>query len=288
MAQSAETVSTFLDELAYQLKPVGDKERVILLKLKGREERGLPFSGELSMIDLHYYKDQVVRNQYGVDHNQLKEYFPLEVVTQGLLDICQDLLGLSFSLVHGVPAWHADVTLFSVTDRSSGRTMGQLYLDLFRREGKEVIGCNGYCSILQPGCLLSDGSRQMAIAAIVTKFSKPTADLPCLLEHSQVKTFFHEFGHAMHHLCAQVDYAVFISWNVELGFEEAPSQLLENWVWEKEPLQRISKHYKTGAPIPDDLLDKLVKSRLADVGMHALRIFKAELNQTLHTLSDLN
>jgi Zn-dependent oligopeptidase len=258
------------------------------LKKKERTSFDLPFDGKLNSWDFRYYNRLLLESEYQVNDEEIKEYFSLTTVTQGMLDLYQTVLDLKFTEIPEPPVWHADVKLFEVRDRSSQDLVGYFYLDLFPRDGKYT---HAACFGLQPGFEREDGTRQYPAAAMVANFTKPTADKPSLLKHNEVVTFYHELGHVMHQLCSQTRWSRFHGTKVERDFVEAPSQMLENWCWEADILRNLSAHYQRkdaqGRPekIPVELCDRIVTAKNVNAGLMNLRqIFFASFDMTVHTL----
>merc|ERR1719342_1121017 len=283
MAKNPDTVKEFLGGLAVKVKQLWQEEQSVMLKMKEEEakELGFDFDGKLDFWDFRYYMAMVEEKQYAVDQEKLKEYFPMEVVTAGMMDIYQKILGLKFTRLEDVEVWHEDVEMWKVDDLQSGENIGFFYLDLYPRDGKYGHAC---MMQLQPACLDKDGKRQKSVVVMLTNFSKPTKDKPSLLDHKEVETYFHEFGHVMHGICSKTNTSRFFGTNVERDFVEAPSQMLENWVWQEESLRLMSRHYKDGTPLPKEMLDKLIASKNANAGGFNLRqVFLATFDQRLHS-----
>merc|ERR1719430_1595709 len=227
-----------------------------------------------------YYKNQVKKKNL-FDMQMIKEYFPFETVMRGMLDIYKRLLGLEFIKLEGGEVWHDDVSLHQVNDKRTGENIGYFFMDLHPRDGKDS---NPYMAQLQPGSLDNNGKRQKGVATMVCNFPKATAEKSALLEHSQVITLFHEFGHVMHGICSRTNISTFYGVKVEGDFVETPSVMLENWVWEAESLKLMSGHFEDGSPIPSDLLENLVASKSANQGGLLLgQIFLATYDLRLHT-----
>jgi len=286
MAKTPDTVNTFLNNLCDKLQGATGRERAALLEMK-RElcaKAGRAFDGQLNSWDVRYLQRKVKERDYAVDEDEIRKYFPMEAVVDGMLEIYQHVLGLEFQQVASPHVWEEEVTLWEVRDRESKQLMGHFYMDLFPREAKYSHAC---CMDLRPGCLLADGTRRTPVCALIANFTKPSASRPSLLRHQEVETLFHEFGHGMHYLCARSEFPNFSAFGVEWDFVEMPSQMMENWCWEKEPLRRMSRHYKDPSRrIPDELVEKLARAKDANVAMLTQRQLSFGLfDMAIHTSS---
>ncbi|ORZ38746.1 thimet oligopeptidase [Catenaria anguillulae PL171] len=285
MAKNPEAVLTFLNDLKTKLTVLGEREKVKLLELKQTEraERGLPEENELFAWDFMYYNNLMVEREFNVDFDEVAKYFSFERVTAGMLDFYSRLLGVTFTETKDVKTWHEDVSVYTVHDTETGRYIGTFFLDLFPREGAYT---HAAVFPIRPSCELADGGKQSPVAAMKCNFTKPTADTPSLFKHDEVVTYYHEFGHVMHTLLSSTKYSRFHGTSVATDFVEAPSQMLENFVWQPTILKKLSSHWQTGEPIPDELVERLVKTEHVNDGLFNLRqLFFGLYDMNLHTRS---
>ncbi|KAF8580285.1 Metalloprotease [Ramaria rubella] len=286
MAKTADNVFEFLDGIIEKLRPIGIKDREELLALKKEEhlERGYPFDGEFYRWDNAYYGRKFDEKILNIDASLVKEYFPVPVVVESTLNIYQDLLGLHFQAIEG-ETWHPDVQQFAVWEKNASDEtgfVGYYYLDLYPRENK--YGHNAVWTLVPGYQRSSNGDLNYPVAAMVANLAKATSDKPALMGHFDVVTFFHEMGHIFHELLSRTRFSRFHGASGAMDFVEAPSQMLENWCWEPKVLRKMSSHYETKEPLSDDLIDKLVKSRYAHVGLFYLyQGFFATFDMKAHT-----
>jgi len=241
-------------------------------------------AAQLSTWDWMYYDTQQRKRDHGIDETEVAAYFPVDETVAGMFAITGEVLGLEYRKIEDARAWHEDVTLYEIRDAESTEAIAYFYADLFPREGKFT---HAACWDLRNGMRLSDASYRKPIAAIVANFTKPTEEAPSLLKHSEAVTLFHEFGHVLHACLTEVDHPRFAGFDTEWDFVEAPSQILENWMWEPGVLTRFARHHETGAPIPDDLVSRLVAARGQNEALKTMRqVFLGQLDLDLHTSTD--
>jgi len=240
MAKSRKNVTEFLNGLFEKLKPSALKDLEKFLEFKKQED---PTATIIEPWDFRYYNRLRLERDYGVDDDFIKDFFPIEVVTEGMLQVYQKILSLRFEKLakENTHVWHEDVVTYSVFDKNSNNFLGHFYLDLFPREGKYGHAAAFH---LHPTFEIEKGGKRNPIgAAMVANFTKPTKEKPSLLKFDEVETYFHEFGHLMHDLCSTARYARMAGTSVERDFVEAPSQMLENWCYQEEVLNILSGHY---------------------------------------------
>ncbi|CAN5288837.1 MAG: M3 family metallopeptidase [Acidimicrobiia bacterium] len=232
--------------------------------------------------DWAYLDDQQRRRLHGIDQNEVAAYFPLEAVVAGMFDLTGEVFGLEYEKVVDTRAWHDDVALYEIRNRGSEQPIASFYADLFPRSGKYG---HAAAFAVRHGMATEDGGYRRPTAAIVANFTKPTATAPSLLKHGEAVTLFHEFGHILHFCLTTVAEARFSGYDTEWDFVEAPSQIMENWMWEPETLERLARHHDTGEPIPSDLVARLVAARDLNIGLDKVRqVFLGKLDLGMHAV----
>lgn len=260
MAKSPQAVRSFLLDLAARLQLPVDQEVAELLKAKPDSVK-LTQEGLIEPWNLAYLQGAYEKQFLSLDDNLVAEYFPLDHSLQKMFDLYQNLLGLKFELVKSPKnVWHEDVFLIKVFRKNDDQCLGFLYIDLFPREKKYNHAC------LYPVVVgfKNELYRSLPVACVIANFSKPDSSGVALLKHSEVETFFHEFGHAMHAILGgHVELGTVAGTNVLLDFVEAPSQMFQEWMWQPEILASITSHYKTNEPLPEPLISAMLKKRTA-------------------------
>ncbi len=248
MAEQPDKVQHFLDELLVSAKPAGEQD-VREVAAYAKELDGL---ADLQKWDFAYYSEKLKQKKYRIDDEQLKPYFKLESVVAGIFEVAQKLYGITFHLRNDIQKYHQDVRTYEVKDRD-GSHLAVFYADFFPRKGKR----NGAWMTSYRSQHVLNGTDIRPHVSIVCNFTKPTAKTPSLLTFNEVTTLFHEFGHALHGILAKGTYASLSGTSVYWDFVELPSQIMENWCYEKECLDIFARHFETNEAIPSDLVERL-------------------------------
>lgn len=265
MAKTPVQVKVFLEDLISKLRPKAQVELQQMLEEKRKELSSQ--ESEIYAWDWRYYENILRKTKYDIDPQVIKEYFPIEVVLKGMFEIYQTLFNVQFVEEINAEVWHPKVKKYRI--EQSKHPVAYFYMDLFPRPGKYG---HAAAFTLVSGFEREDCSYELPVSSIVANFTPPTPDNPSLLPHGEVETLFHEFGHIMHQTLTRAKFSTFSGTNVKTDFVEAPSQMLENWVWKKETLQKLSGHYSdTQKKLPEAMIDKMIEAKLLNVGIQTLR-----------------
>jgi thimet oligopeptidase len=280
MVKNAAMAIDFEEKLKAGLQPKFDAELEEFRQLKIKDTGDT--NATINVWDTAYYGNQLKKTKYNVDAEQLRVYFPMDRVLEGLFAIYQHIFGLKFERVEPPYKWVDDLQCYTVSDAKTGEPLGVFYLDMFPREGKY----NHFAQFgIIAGKLLPDGKYQRPVCALVCNFPPPQPGKPSLMAHEEVVTVFHEFGHAMHTILTRAKYGRFSGTSVPRDFVEAPSQMLENWPWDKKVLDSFAADYRDpGKKIPPEILDQLKASRLATEGsIYRRQLSFGLMDLVLHT-----
>jgi peptidyl-dipeptidase Dcp len=276
MAGKPETVYSFLDEVLEPARAMAKKEAAELQKMIDAEGGNF----KLEPWDWWYYAEKLKMQKYDLDEEQLRPYFELENVLSGMLDVSTKLYGIQFKELQNIPEYHPEVRTFEVTE-ANGDHIGILYMDFYPRASK---GGGAWMTSYRKQHK-ADGENVAPVISMVMNFSKPTGDKPALLSFDEVSTMFHEFGHALHGLLTDCNYITLSGTSVSRDFVELPSQIMENWAAEPAVMKSYAKHYETGEPIPDELIQKIKNASKFNQGFATLEYLSAcYLDMDWHTL----
>ena len=269
MVKNAAAAVKFLEDLIKGIQPKFAAEVEEMRKLKVADTNDE--KAKIFVWDWRYYFNQLKKRKYTVDTEALRVFFPMEKTIAGMFRIYEGIFGLKFTQLEAPYKWVDDLQLWLAADAQTGEPMGLFYLDLYPREGKY----NHFAQFgIIEGKLLADGKYQRPTVALVCNFPPPGVDKPSLLSHRDVETLFHEFGHAMHSILTRATFSRFAGTSVPRDFVEAPSQMLENWVWDQKVLDAFAADYRDPTQkIPGDLIEKMKAAKLATIAVTYRRQF---------------
>jgi thimet oligopeptidase len=281
MARSPDRVESFYATLLPTLRDAvaADVRRLEdLLVADGHEP-------PLRAWDWRYYDQRLLRTEYGVDHELVSEYLSLDDAIAGMFELTGSVFGLTYHEVPDPRAWHPSVRLYEIRDRETDAPIAHFYADLHPRPGKYT---HAAAFPIVVGHEDADGRYVPPVNAILANFTPPSGDRPALLKHSELETLFHEFGHILHMSLTRARYARFSGGETEWDFVEAPSQIMEHWVWEPSVLRGFARHHATGEPIPLELVEQLRRARWVNVGIKvATQAFYGAIDLALHASSEV-
>jgi oligopeptidase A len=257
MAKSVEEVESFLLELAAVSLPVATKEFAALQEWAGTT---------LSAWDVGYYSEKLRRDKFSISDAELRPYFPLDSVLDGLFKVIKNLYGIDVVQAHDIDTWDDKVRYYRLVN-PDGTEVGGFFMDLFARSNKRS-------GAWMDECLLRtrvNGQLENPVAHLVCNYTEPSQGKPALLSHDEIVTLFHECGHTLHHLLSIIDYPSIAGTRVAWDAVELPSQFMENFAWDKEVLRDLSSHIETGESLPDDMLSRINASRVFQAGMAMIR-----------------
>jgi peptidyl-dipeptidase Dcp len=279
MVKDIETASTFIKQVWNAGLPIAKEEAKELQKMINAD--GHDF--ELAQWDWRYYAERVRKEKYDLDEQEVRQYFELNTVRNGIFMVVDKLWGLQFIERNDMPKYHKDAQVFEVQE-ANGSHVGILYMDFHPRGSKRG---GAWMSSYRSQYVDRDGNFISPVITIVCNFSPPTGTQPALLTYDEMTTFFHEFGHALHGLLSNVTYPSLAGTSVPRDFVELPSQVMENWANEPEVMITFAKHYETGEPMPQKLMDRIQASSHFNQGFSTVEFLaSAFLDFEYHTITE--
>ncbi len=266
MSKNPENVWNFINDLVARSKDKALSDHEVLKDARNKEQ-GIQSSTNVNPWDISYYNNQILKNQYNVDSEKIREYLPMEECLDGMFLIYQELLGLEFKKVENASVWHEEVEMYEVFEGK--KLKGYFYLDLFPRPFKESWF---YGVGLTEGMATKDG-YEIPVKMLLGNFTRPTEELPSLLSFGELNTLFHEFGHIMDGIAYEGEFSS--QAGSKRDFAEAMSQIFENWIRDYDILSSFAKHYETGEVFPKELFDNMKSAKNLSSGMSAQRSLRS-------------